>query len=51
MVQVVEGEGEFVVGGERCRAGRGEVVLMPADVSHSVEPSGRFKMLLTMLRS
>ncbi|MCP3902525.1 MAG: cupin domain-containing protein [Planctomycetes bacterium] len=51
LVQVVEGEAEFVVGGETCRAGHGEIVLMPANVPHSVAAPGRFKMLLTMLKS
>jgi len=51
LVQVVDGVGEFVVGGETCRAERGEAVLMPANVPHSVRAIGRFKMLLMMLRA
>jgi quercetin dioxygenase-like cupin family protein len=50
LVQVADGEGEFIIGGESCRVGRGQIVLMPAQVPHAVRAHERFKMLLTMLR-
>ena len=50
LVQVLDGEGEFVIGGEPFRVGSGQMILMPADVPHAVNAGSRFKMLLTMVR-
>ena len=49
-VQVLDGEGELVVGGTPIRVTAGDTVLMPAGVAHSVAATRRFKMLLTMIR-
>lgn len=49
-VQVVDGEGEFIVGGESSLVGEGRIIVMPANVPHAVRAGMRFKMLLTMLR-
>ena len=49
-VQILDGEGEFVVGGQVVNAGNGQTVLMPANVPHAVNARQRFKMLLTMIR-
>ena len=51
LVQVLDGEGEFIVGGEAHSVRTGQVLLMPANVPHAVKATGRFKMLLTMLRA
>lgn len=51
LVQVLDGEGEFVVGGKVNTVRAGHALLMPADVPHAVRAVRRFKMLLTMLRS
>jgi quercetin dioxygenase-like cupin family protein len=50
MVQVVDGEGVFTVGGEAITVGAGGVLIMPGGVAHSVSAEERFKMLLTMIR-
>jgi quercetin dioxygenase-like cupin family protein len=50
LVQVLDGEGEFVIGGEAFHVARGQMILMPADVPHAVNAGSRFKMLLTMVR-
>jgi len=50
LVEVLDGEGEFVIGGEPVRSGAGEVLIMPADVPHSVKAIERFKMMLVMVR-
>jgi quercetin dioxygenase-like cupin family protein len=50
LVEVIEGEGDFVIGGTPARVGRGQIILMPANVPHAVHAENRFKMLLTMLR-
>jgi quercetin dioxygenase-like cupin family protein len=50
LVMVVEGTGEFVIGGKAVRAAAGEAVLMPANVPHAVKAVERFKMVLVMIR-
>lgn len=49
-VQVLDGEGELVVGGKQLLVKTGDTVLMPANVPHAVDARQRFKMLLTMIR-
>ena len=51
MVQVIDGEVELTIGSETTRLAAGEVIVMPANVPHAVRALGRFKMLLTMIRS
>jgi quercetin dioxygenase-like cupin family protein len=51
LVQVLDGEGWFSVGGKPHRVRAGQVLLMPADGPHAVKAVSRFKMLLTMLRA
>jgi quercetin dioxygenase-like cupin family protein len=50
LVEVLEGEGEFVIGGAPSRVAVGHAILMPANIPHAVRADQRFKMLLTMLR-
>ena len=50
VVQILDGEAELVIGGEKVAAGAGRTVLMPADIPHAVRASERFKMLLVMIR-
>ena len=50
LVQVLDGEAELVIGGEKILTGTGKTVLMPADIPHAVNAPGRFKMLLVMIR-
>jgi quercetin dioxygenase-like cupin family protein len=47
-VYVLDGEARIVVGGEPYAVKTGEMIVMPADVPHSVEAEQRFKMLLVM---
>ena len=49
-VEILDGEGELVIGGTLVAARAGDVVLMPANVPHAVNARQRFKMLLTMVR-
>ncbi len=48
---VLEGEAEFTVGAQAVEADTGQVVLLPADVPHSVRALQPFKMLLAMVRA
>jgi quercetin dioxygenase-like cupin family protein len=50
VVQVIEGEGSFIIGGEEHNLKEGELIIMPANVSHAVKAVQRFKMLLIMIR-
>ena len=49
-VLIVEGEGLITIGGKPVNAKPGEIVRMPANISHAVEAKERFKMLLVMVR-
>jgi quercetin dioxygenase-like cupin family protein len=50
MVQVLDGEVSLTIGGKEVVAKSGEVVVMPADVPHSVNAVKPFKMLLTVVK-
>jgi quercetin dioxygenase-like cupin family protein len=52
VVQVVEGEGAFIIDGEMQLVKEGEMIIMPANIPHDVQAAEQpFKMLLTMIRS
>lgn len=50
MVQVLDGEVLLTIGGKNVVAKAGEVVVMPADIPHSVSAIKPFKMLLTVVK-
>lgn len=50
-VQVIDGEGLFIIGGEEHALKAGELIIMPANVPHAVRAVQKFKMLLIMLRA
>lgn len=50
MVQVLDGEALINIDGQKITAKKGEVVVMPANVPHSVTACSRFKMLLTVVK-
>ena len=50
MVHVLDGEAVVNIDGKEMIAGAGQVVVMPADVPHSVTAVQRFKMLLTVVK-
>ncbi len=51
VVQVIDGEGLFIIGGEEHNLKEGQLIIMPANVPHAVKAERRFKMLLMMLRA
>jgi len=51
LVLLLEGEAEITVAGKPMRTTAGETILLPANQPHSLKARGRFKMLLTMIRS
>jgi len=50
LLQVLDGEALVNIDGKEVTAGTGEVVVMPADIPHSVNAVERFKMLLTVVK-
>lgn len=50
MVHVLDGEVELTIGGKNVIACTGEIVVMPADIPHSVNAVKPFKMLLTVVK-
>ncbi|HEX7627876.1 MAG TPA: cupin domain-containing protein [Candidatus Methanoperedens sp.] len=51
VVQVIEGEGHFIIGGEHQDLKEGQLIIMPANVPHAVKAEQKFKMLLIMLKA
>jgi len=51
VVQVLDGTAVITIGGEGKTVSAGRIIIMPADVPHSVTAKEKFKMLLTMIRS
>ncbi len=50
MVHILDGEAVVTVGGKEMTVRKGQVVVMPADIPHSVTAVKRFKMLLTLVK-
>lgn len=50
MVQVLDGEATVNIDGKEMTVGPGQVVVMPANVPHSVTAVKRFKMILTVVK-
>ncbi len=51
VVLVIDGEGRFIIGGEKHDLKAGQLIIMPANIPHAVRAMQKFKMLLTMLRA
>jgi len=51
VVQVLDGKGLFKIGGKPVNVSAGQIIIMPANVPHSVTAEEKFKMLLTMIRA
>jgi quercetin dioxygenase-like cupin family protein len=51
MINVVDGRGEIVIGGNSFFLEAGQSIIMPANISHAVKAVERFKMVLTMIKS
>ncbi len=51
VVQVVEGLAHLTIGGKKVTVPAGHIIIMPANVPHSVSAEENFKMLLTMIRA
>ena len=51
VVQILEGTAEITIGGQPQTVSAGEMLIMPANISHALQAQERFKMLLVMIRS
>jgi len=51
IVQLIEGKARITIGEITYELSAGDMIIMPANIPHAIESSGRFKMLLTMIKS
>lgn len=51
VVQVLDGSAHLTIGGKNVTVPVGQIIIMPANVPHSVVAKEKFKMLLTMIRT
>ncbi len=51
LVQVVEGEAEIIINRQPFHLKSGQSIIMPADIPHAVNATGKFKMMLTMIKN
>jgi quercetin dioxygenase-like cupin family protein len=49
--QIIDGSAIIVVNGKETKLATGEGMVIPAHKSNHVKPNGRFKMLLTVIKS
>lgn len=51
MVQVIDGTLELTIDGELFTLTKGNMIIMPANIPHTLHAKERFKMVLTMIKS
>ncbi len=51
IVQIVDGKAAITIAAEEKQVSSGEIIIMPANVPHSVFAKEKFKMLLIMIRT
>ena len=50
-VQIIDGQAELVIAGELCILLTGHSIVIPAHTPNHIIPNGRFKMVLTVIKS
>lgn len=50
VVQIIEGEAEVSIAGQPHKVSSGQVIIMPANITHAIKAVKRFKMMLIMIR-
>lgn len=50
-VQIIDGTAEVTIDGKMQRVSAGEIIIMPANIPHSLKANERFKMMLVMIRA
>lgn len=51
MVQIIDGEAEIIISGNKNYLKKGDMIIMPANEPHALNAIERYKMILTMIRS
>ncbi len=50
VVHIIDGEAEITIGGKPRIVKVGEMIVMPANIPHSLQAKVSYKMILTMIR-
>ena len=50
-VQIIDGNADIVINGKSNMLRTGDSIVIPAHASNHVNPNGRFKMILTIIKS
>ena len=50
LVQIIDGTADITIAGSVHTVREGEMIIMPANKTHSLKANPQFKMLLTMIR-
>ncbi len=50
-VYLLDGEADITISGRTLRLKEGEMVIMPANKPHALKATGKFKMMLIMIKS
>jgi quercetin dioxygenase-like cupin family protein len=50
-LQIIEGKAELVIGGVSSFLSTGQSIVIPAHAPNFVRPNGRFKMIMTVIKS
>ena len=50
MVQILEGDAEITIDGEKHILKEGEIIVMPKNIPHAVKAVTKFKMILTVVK-
>ena len=50
VVTILDGRAEITIGGKAATVETGEMLIMPANITHALHAEERFKMLLVMIR-
>ncbi len=51
MVQILDGVAEITIGGNINNLQKGQCIILPANLPHSVKANEKFKMMLTMIKN
>ena len=51
VVHILDGKATITIGGHPQTVSTGEMLIMPANISHALQADEKFKMLLVMIRS
>ncbi len=51
VVQILDGKANIIIGNNENILGKGDIIIMPANISHALKAIERFKMMLIMIKS